>query len=185
MKADTQLQTDVRAELQSNPGIDAAHICIEAKDGVLALSGEVETIAEKLDVERIAQAVTGVMAFSSDIFVMQPRLSPRCDAEIAIAADNVLSCMSFSPTHPITVQVEGGLVTLTGLLDLEYQRRAALAAVRQLVGVTGVRDQIIVKVQQQVKTSSLALSLALLFSNAALPSAVLPASVRAAVGHAH
>ena len=174
MKADTQLQTDVRNELQSNPGIDATHICIEAKDGLLALSGEVGTIAEKLDVERIAQAVAGVMAFSSEIFVMQPGLSQRSDAEIALAAENVLSCMSFAPTHPITVQVEDGLVTLSGALDLEYQRRAALAAVQHLVGVKGVSDQIIVNVQQPVKPSSLALSLVLLFSSAVLPSAVLP-----------
>ena len=176
MKADTQLQTDVRAELQSNPGIDTAHICIEAKDGVLALSGEVETIAEKLDVERIAQAVTGVMAFSSDIFVMQPALSHRTDAEIALAAENVLRWMSFAPTHPISVHVEVGLVTLTGALELEYQRRAVLAAVRQLVGVTGVSDQIVVNEQQPVRTRSLALSLALLFPSSGLPSAVLPAA---------
>jgi osmotically-inducible protein OsmY len=176
MKADTQLQTDVRAELQNNSGIDAAHICIEAKNGMLALSGEVETTAEKLDVERIAQAVTGVMAFSSEIFVMQPGLSHRCDAEIAIAAENVLRWMSFATTHPIKVEVEAGLVTLSGELDLEYQRRAVLAAVRNIVGVSGISDYILVDVHHDANTRELVANSAHLLSSAILPSTSLPSA---------
>ena len=176
MKADTQLQTDVLAELENSPGINANHICVDVKDGVLSLTGEIDSLAEKLAVERVAQSVSGVLAFSSDICVMQPSLSHRSDVEIALAAENVLRWMSFAPTNPIGVQVESGLITLTGELELEYQRRAAVAAVRQLVGVTGVSDHIEVHVQPTVKTSSIALSLALLLSSAVMPSVLVPSA---------
>ena len=171
MKADAQLQADVLAELQNNPDLDATKICVEVKDGVLSLSGEVETIAGKLDAERVAQAAHGVLGFSSDICVMQPALSHRTDAEIALAAENVLRWMSFAPTHPIKVDVEAGLVTLSGTLDLEYQRRAVLAAVRHLVGVTGVSDYILVDVQQDANARPLICSRSLLPSFAMLLSA--------------
>ena len=41
--------------------------------------------------------------------------------------------------------VEGGFVTLAGEVDWEYQRQAATRAVRYLMGVTGVSDQIVIK----------------------------------------
>ena len=171
MKADEKLQCDVLADIQSHPGLDTTHICINAKDGVLALSGEVDTLSEKLDMERIAQNALGVMAFSSNIFVMQPGLSHRSDAEITLAAENVLRWMSFALTHPIKVQVEAGLVALSGTLDLEYQRRAVLAAVRHLAGVTGVSDYILVDVQQDANARPLVCSLAPLLPCVMLPSA--------------
>lgn len=174
MKPDEQLQCDVLAELQNHPGLDTTHICIDAKDGVLVLSGAVDTLSEKLDLERIAQAASGVMAFSSNIFVMQPGLSHRSDKDIALAAENVLRWMSFAPTHPIQVEVQSGIVTLTGKLELDYQRRAALGAVRHLVGVSGICDRIVVDVQQAVKAHPLALGLALLLSTAAPPDASMP-----------
>ena len=41
--------------------------------------------------------------------------------------------------------VEGGFVTRSGEVDWEYQRQAATRAVRYLMGVTGVTDQIVIK----------------------------------------
>ena len=144
MKADAQLQADVVAELEGNPGVAAAHVFVEVKCGIVSLFGEVASIAEKLDVERVTQAVSGVMGLSDDIFVRQPGLSHRSDAEIVLAATDVLRWMSFAQSNPINVHVQGGWVSVSGTLDLEYQRLAALAAVRHLVGVKGVNDHILV-----------------------------------------
>lgn len=169
MKADAQLQADVIAELEGNPGIDAVHVVVEVKCGIVSLFGEVASMAEKLDVERVTQAVSGVMGISDDIFVMQPGLSHRSDAEIELAATDVLRWMSFAQSNPINVQAQSGWVSLTGTLDLEYQRRAALAAVSRLVGVKGVNDHILISAPPVVKTSSLAM----LTSIAIAPSALL------------
>ena len=180
MKADAQLQADVLTDLHNIVGLDTTQICVEVKDGVVSLSGEVETIAGKSDAERITQAAPGVLGFSSDICVMQPGLSNRTDAEIALAAENVLRWMSFATTHPIKVEVEAGLVTLSGELELEYQRRAVLAAVRHIVGVTGVSDYILVDVHHDANTRELVTSSALLSSNAVLPRTLLPSAAASA-----
>jgi osmotically-inducible protein OsmY len=42
----------------------------------------------------------------------------------------------------VKVMVEGGWVTLTGEVDWHYQRQAAAACVRHLLGVTGVTERI-------------------------------------------
>ena len=59
--------------------------------------------------------------------------------------ENVLEWATFLPKDHVKVMVEGGLVTLSGKVDWEYQRQAATGAVRYLMGVTGVSDQIVIK----------------------------------------
>ena len=41
MKTDSELQRDVLDELKWEPSVDAAHIGVSAKDGVVTLSGHV------------------------------------------------------------------------------------------------------------------------------------------------
>lgn len=156
MKTDAQLQTDVLAELHWDPSINAAQIGVEVKNGVVTLTGEVSTFAEKWDLERIAQRVAGVMALAINIDVMLPGLVQRSDADIARAAENVLQWMTFSPSSPIKVMVEGGWVTLSGHVDWEYQRQAVHGAVRHLMGVKGVSDEIVIKEVQISKKTPLA-----------------------------
>jgi osmotically-inducible protein OsmY len=45
----------------------------------------------------------------------------------------------------VKVMVEAGWITLSGAVDWQYQKQAAYDAVRFLVGVTGVSDQIAIK----------------------------------------
>lgn len=47
MKTDSQLQQDIRAELLWEPSIHAARIGVEVKDGVVTLSGQVDSYLEK------------------------------------------------------------------------------------------------------------------------------------------
>lgn len=153
MKSDTQLQTDVLAELRWDPSINAAQIGVEAKNGVVTLTGEVATFSEKWEVERIAQRVGGVSALVIHIDVSLPGLSRRTDADIARAADNVLQWMTFASTNPIKVLVEDGWITLSGNMDWEFQRQLALGAVRHLMGVKGVSDKFVFSKNQAPKPS--------------------------------
>jgi osmotically-inducible protein OsmY len=145
MKTDLQIQQAVMAELQREPDIDAALIGVEVEDGVVTLAGRVSSYAEKWDAERTAQRVSGVQALAVDLAVSLPGPSHRSDADIAHAAGNVLQWTTNLPKDSIKVRVEGGWVTLTGGVEWDYQRRAAEAAIRNLLGVTGLSDQIIVK----------------------------------------
>ena len=145
MKTDTQLQQDVIAELNWEPSIDAGEIGVEVKDGIVTLAGHVGTFAEKWDAERAAQRVSGVKALAVEIEVKLFGERARTDADIARAVENVLDWTTFYPKKSIKVMVENGWLTLTGTVDWEYQRRAIANAVRYLMGVKGISDQITIK----------------------------------------
>jgi len=145
MKTDSQLQQDISAELTWEPSVNAAQIGIAVKDGVVTLSGHVDSFGEKWHAERAAQAVSGVKALAVEIDVKLPGSSTRDDSDIARTAENVLACMSQLPKDAIHVMVEGGWITLSGEVDWQFQRQSATAAVRYLMGTTGVSDQIVIK----------------------------------------
>ena len=145
MKTDTQLQHDVSEELKWEPQVTASQIGVQVKDGVVTLSGEVSSFAEKWNAERAAQRVSGVNAQAVDLNVKLSELGTRTDADIARAAENALSWSTSVPDGAIKVMVEKGYVTLSGNVDWQYQRVAAANSVRFLVGVTGVSDQIAIK----------------------------------------
>ena len=145
MKTDAQVQQDVLAELKWEPSVNSAKIGVEVEDGVVTLAGHVDSFAEKWDAERAAQRVSGVKALATDIDVALPGGSKRIDADIARAAESALQWSTFLPKDSVKIMVEGGWVTLTGEVSWEYQRQSASAAVRYLMGVTGVSDQIAIK----------------------------------------
>jgi len=145
MKTDQQLQQDVSAELQWEPSIHAARIGVSAHHGVVTLAGQVDSFREKWNAEGAAQRVAGVQAMTSELQVHLNSLSPRTDADIAESVQNVLQWNAALPEGAIKVMVEGGSVTLSGTLDWQYQRQAAIDSVRKLLGVIDVVDQISIK----------------------------------------
>lgn len=145
MKTDTQLQSDVLAELKWDPSFNAAEIGVEVSNGVVTLSGHVDKYAEKWAAERAAQKVTGVKALAIELDVTLPGASNRSDADIARTAENVLEWTTNWPKDHVKVMVEKGWVTLSGELDYEYQRQLASSSVRHLMGVTGVSNQLTIK----------------------------------------
>jgi osmotically-inducible protein OsmY len=145
MKNDIQLQQDVLAELKWEPSVNAAQIRVEVKDGVVTLAGHVNSYAEKCDAEQAAQRVSGVKALAVEMDVTLNGSSRRNDADIARSGENVLQWTSQVPRDSIRVIVESGWITLIGEAEWEYQRRAAITAVRNLMGVKGVSDRIDIK----------------------------------------
>jgi osmotically-inducible protein OsmY len=143
MKTDAQLQHDVMAELKWKPYIDATAIGVEVKDGIVTLSGHVDNYDSKWRAERIAQNVLGVKGLTLDLKVNLASDHIRDDVDIARTALNVLAWTSVDLANDkVKVLVEEGWVTLSGQVKWEFQRRAANKAVRSLMGVTGVSNQI-------------------------------------------
>ena len=85
MKTDSELQRDVLDELKWEPSVDAAHIGVSAKDGVVTLSGHVSSYAEKFAAERAAKRVQGVLAVANELEVKLSTGSRRTDEDIAAA----------------------------------------------------------------------------------------------------
>jgi osmotically-inducible protein OsmY len=145
MKTDAALQLDVLAELKWEPSVNAANVGVEVKDGIVTLAGHVDTYAEKWDAERAAQRVSGVKAIAVEMDVKLSGANQRTDADVARSATNVLLWTTSVPAESVKVKVEGGWLTLSGEVEWEYQRQSAANAVRYLMGVTGISDQITLK----------------------------------------
>lgn len=142
MKTDLQLQRDVLEELKFEPSIRETEIGVAAKDGVVTLSGVVDSYAEKFTAERTAERVTGVKAVADGIEVRVPGPHQRTDTELAHAVANALKWDIQIPDDRIKATVEDGWVDLDGEVEWQYQKWAADSAVRNLTGVKGVANLI-------------------------------------------
>jgi osmotically-inducible protein OsmY len=147
MKSDAELKRDITAELDWDPAVDAAHVGVTVRDGVVTLTGHLDSLAEKHAVELAVQRVHGVKAMAVELEVKPAPGHRRSDAEIAQAAESALLWHALVPHEQILIKVEGGLITLSGAVDWQFQRAAAEHALRQLTGVVGVRNLITLKPQ--------------------------------------
>jgi osmotically-inducible protein OsmY len=145
MKSDSEIERDVRAELEWNPDLDAADIAISVKKGVVTLTGFVHSFVDKYEAEDATKRVAGVVAVANDIEVRLPSVDQRPDPEIAREAVDAIKAPLPVSSENIKVIVKNGWVTLEGEVEWQYQRRTAEYAVRRLKGVKGVINSITLK----------------------------------------
>lgn len=116
-----------------------------ATEGVVALTGRVDSVAKKRAAEQAAQRVGGVRAVADDIEVRHPGWAEQADPDIALAVERALEWHSLLPADAVRVTVSDGRVTLRGAVEWEYQKWEAERTVRRLTGVTEVRNHITVQ----------------------------------------
>ncbi|MFZ2122125.1 MAG: BON domain-containing protein [Rhodoferax sp.] len=142
MKTDSEIKKDVLSELQWDPLISETKVGVTVNEGVVTLTGHLDTYAEKVAAKRAAGRVSGVKAIALEIDVIPAGIHQRSDTEIALAVEHALSWNTSVPQDRVKVTVEKGWVTLTGDLDWNFQRRAVERMVRPLKGVVGISDNI-------------------------------------------
>jgi osmotically-inducible protein OsmY len=145
MFTDSGLKDSVLAELAWEPSVEAAHIGVTARDGVVTLTGHVSRFAEKQAAQSATLRVKGVKAVAEEIEVKLPFDVKRGDDDIARAAIERLSWDSTIPKDAIQVAVQDGWVTLSGVVEWHFEHDAAAQDVRRLWGVVGVSNLITLK----------------------------------------
>jgi osmotically-inducible protein OsmY len=144
-KTDMELQRDVIDELRWDPSVGTAEIGVAAKDGVVTLSGTVDSNAKKFGAIHATERVAGVKGIAEDLIVKLPTSFVRTDTEIAHAAVNAFKWNVEVPDDRVKVRVDDGWVVLEGDVDWQYQRKAAEDCVRYLTGVKGISNTITIK----------------------------------------
>lgn len=142
---DRELQKHVQNALDWEPSVDATEIGVSVDNGIVTLRGDVRTFAEKAAAERVALHVYGAKAVANDINVRPTSRYERTDTDIAQAAVSALKWNSIVPVDKVSLAVSDGWITLTGTVDWQYQRDAAARAVRDLIGVKGVNNNVTLK----------------------------------------
>ena len=142
MKTNENLQKDVQEAIKWEPLLNAAEIGVTAKDGVVTLTGSVDSYSKKLEAEDAAKNVAGVKAVVEKIVVEFGHLGIKSDNEVASEVVAAFNHNWEVPDENIKVKVEQGWVTLEGEIQWNYQKEAAKKAVRYLAGVKGVTNNI-------------------------------------------
>jgi osmotically-inducible protein OsmY len=140
---DKEIQQAVLRELEWEPQVKSTEIGVAVQDGVVTLSGFVDSFTKKYNAERAAKRVFGVKAVANDLEVKLP--SERPDPDVARAAVQALEARISVPHERIKVTVRNGWITLEGDVDWQFQKEAAESAVRYLAGVKGITNLITVK----------------------------------------
>jgi osmotically-inducible protein OsmY len=145
MKTNEELQKDVQNAIKWEPLLNAAEIGVTARNGVITLTGVVDSYSKKTEAENAAKNVTGVKAVAETIEVNYGSSFRKNDTEIANEVLNAFKWNWEVPADKIKVKVESGWVTLEGELEWHYQKEAAKKAVAHLMGVKGVSNNITIK----------------------------------------
>lgn len=147
-RTDTELAQRIIRETKWDSRINSARIEVEVKDGVATLTGIVPTYLQKLEAQRAAHRVLGVLDVANDIQVKPVDRFARTDTEIAGAVRNALEWDALVPNELIQSTVSDGWVTLEGEVDYWRERGDAEEAIRRLAGVVGVTNGITIRKQQ-------------------------------------
>jgi len=144
-RTDEQIQRDVLAELQWDSRVHPGEIGASVKNGIVALSGNVDAFYRKWAAEDAALRVRGVVAVANELEVKLPSSSERTDEEIAAAAVRALEADSLLGAKNLQTTVDKGWIMVRGEVEWNFQKEDAERILRRLWGVKGVTNLIVVK----------------------------------------
>ncbi len=144
-RTDEEIQRDVLEELKWDTTVRPNEVGVSVKDGIVTLTGWVDSYLKKIHAEEAAHRVRGVKAVVNDIEVRLPSAAERTDQDLAAAALRALEWDAAIPSGAVTLTVSKGWVTLKGEVEYAFQKRDAERAVQRLTGVRGVTNLIVVK----------------------------------------
>lgn len=153
MKTDAQIKEDVLDELVWQPNIDETKIGVIVENGVVTLSGVVDSYTKKLEAEKAVKSVLGVKAVALDIDIKYGSDYKKTDKEIAKAAVNAIAWDTSIPEDKVSIKVENGIIYLTGELKWAYQKNNAKKVTENLLGVKNVVNNI--KIKQAVQPTDI------------------------------
>ena len=145
IRTDEDIQRDVLDELKWDPHVQVNEIGVAVKDGIVMLTGWVDSYLKKLAAENAAHRVRGVKAVANDIEVRLPCSAERTDADLAKAVLDALRWNAAIPAGKLDVTVSQGWVTLRGEVEFGFEKRDAERVVQRLAGVKGVTNLITVR----------------------------------------
>jgi osmotically-inducible protein OsmY len=139
---DAEIKESVTRELAADALADVADIGVEVKQGVVTVSGVVDSWAKRVAAVKAAHRVHGVLDVVDDVFVRWPGAAERKDVEVAQAVRHALKWDVFVPEESIASTVNEGWVVLDGKVTSWAERDAAARAIQNLAGVRGVTNKL-------------------------------------------
>ncbi len=135
---------DIAAQIENlllwNPTIDASRIEVVVTNGTLTLVGSVDSTWQKHRVEHLAEDIAGVISVDNRLTVKP--IVEVSDEDIRNDILATLSRNAFIDASHITVSVENGVVTLSGVVENHLAQSTALSIAHNTNGVVDVHDRL-------------------------------------------
>ncbi|MCL6472708.1 MAG: BON domain-containing protein [Firmicutes bacterium] len=142
MASDQEILSDVQDALTWDVRVNSANIDVSVVNGVVTLTGTVDTYTQKLDASQIASRIKGVVDVVNEL-VVKP-VFVRSDQEIE---DDIYAAMRrdvLVDETNIIVRVANGIVVLSGSVATMAEKNAAESDAWLTPGVTDVINNIVV-----------------------------------------
>jgi osmotically-inducible protein OsmY len=145
MRTDAEVEADVMSELAWESDLDARRITVAVRDGVVTLTGHVDSLQQRWIAESAAKRVLGVRAVANALEVPLPATSERTDAEILEAIRRALHYELGDKAEAIRVLVSAGHVRLEGEVEKYPDRQCAGRVARQVLGAKSLTNAVSVR----------------------------------------
>lgn len=141
-RRDAKLRMRLEDIFHQSPDVDAYHIEVYVRQGIVHLHGTVGSVLEKRRARAIARAVAGATRvidrlISPSTWTWSPDWQIREDLEREIAASGV-------PSQRVDITVVDGVVTLDGRVR-SLRAKATIEALARSAGATAVRNKLEVR----------------------------------------
>lgn len=138
-RTDTDIARAVRHALEWDVFVPETRIRSTVSDGWVTLEGQVDYWSQRQDAERAVRNLAGVRGVSNSIEITPPKVLPL---EVRRAIEQALERQAEREAHRITLDVQSGRVSLTGIVHSWAEREAVVGAARGTRGVRDVEDHL-------------------------------------------
>lgn len=147
MKRDSEIQKNVMEELGHIHSLNASEVGVSVRNGIVTLSGYVKSYPAKVTIGRAVLSIKNVRGIAEELQVRLSDEDKIDDSNIAQAALYSLEWHSGLDPDKIQLMVEDGVVTITGTVDWDYQRKHAQKTVGNIMGVKNVINNLRLRVR--------------------------------------
>jgi osmotically-inducible protein OsmY len=161
--ADSWLTTKIQAQYFADNDIKARYVNVHTRDGVVTLSGRVESPAAKQQAVQIARNTDGVREVQDRLLIGLEQARDGSSApeqmDAAWITTKIQAKYFVDPAvngRDINVTTINGVVTLSGHVDSDQVKQQAIAIARGTDGVARVEDHLVVQPEGAVATTGTA-----------------------------
>ncbi|MDX2029064.1 MAG: BON domain-containing protein [Blastocatellia bacterium] len=135
-RSDEDIARAARHALEWNVLVPSEKIHTTVMNGWITLDGDVGYYRERLDAEYAIASLQGVRGVTNRLQV-RSAIDPE---RVKFLIEDVLELRADRRAHRMRIDVDGGVVTLTGTVNTWEEKKAILGAVSHAPGVRDVRD---------------------------------------------
>ena len=138
-RTDSDIARTVRLTLEWDPFLPDQRIRSAVREGRVTLEGDVSTLREKEDAERVVRVLAGVLSVDNLLTIVPTRVDPEV---LRRSIEDALELEAEREAEKISVNVEGDTVTLEGKVRTWPEKNSVLGTVSHAPGVHEVRDHL-------------------------------------------